>query len=239
MSSTPDDSKKTTEEGQSPKPIAYTDYEQPIECFYSTWNVWEGDRWLSNLRRRQGHPNLGQMPEHQRLVAAAVEAFPGRDYSLHLIPPMKALPRPQWDMWVIYAPGRSSQSLVYPTEQQARWALHALVIHDVLGEMPFNCEYLHRYFPPEQLKITALTHVERDGQVVGYGCITSYLPGNWVVCGLMNDEPFAVNLDGQDDDGQARRILADRLGGALPLDLRARRAEIENRPPESELGDDA
>ncbi|MFD8564850.1 hypothetical protein ACFV1N_46935 [Streptosporangium canum] len=215
---------------RSSMPFTYTEYNEPLEQFYDDWSAWEGDDWLAELWRTRPYSYLGQMPEHQRLVAAAVETFPGSDYSLHLIPAGQGLPRPQENLWLIYAPGRASESLVYPSEQQARWALYALVAHEALAEMPFDGrDAAGEYLPPEEVGISALTHVDLDGRLIGFGAITSYLPGNQVVFGLMNGEPFAVNLDNQTDDSLARRILAERLGGTMPMDLQARRAEIESR----------
>ncbi|MEU9887973.1 hypothetical protein [Sphaerisporangium sp. NPDC051011] len=192
----------------------YRDYEDALS-FYA-WRggyaVWEGDAWLHDLDKKNPLQYRVHLPEHQRLMAAAVEYFPGSDYALHLIPAGQGLPRPQDDQWVIYAPGRASESTVYATERAARRALYAIVAHEVLATIPWWANDDDASLDDEAVSVLVHVVARNSERVVGFGGITSYYTGNRVVFGLIGSEPFAVNLEGQDDDGQAREILAERLG---------------------------
>lgn len=141
---------------------------------------------------------------------------------------------------MIYAPGRVSESSVYPSERQARHALYAAVAHQVLAQVPISgLDWSGRPFPIEDARMSVLTHVEYGDRLVGFGGIASYEPGNKVVFGLMNGEPFAVNLDDQPDDTLARQILTERLGGMMLADSPERHSQelTEHHPRELESGE--
>jgi len=190
--------------------LAYTDYDQALSALLGRWHVWDGDAWLAKLRRERGVGHHWDLPEERRLLAAAVEHFPGSDYSLHLIPAGAALPRPQPDTWLIYAPGRASESTIYPTEEAARAALYACVAFDVLNGIPFDGTGDWERVA-EQWRLSCLVHLDDGGRVVAFGAVTSYYPGNHVVAGLAGARPFAVSLDDQGEEA-ARQLLAARLG---------------------------